>query len=75
MGDLNMFYVFKAKTPLAATYKARRWLLKEMPGSRADYEDEHGNVTDDKWLRVIGELDYKVHPAKWPYKHGKPAKL
>jgi hypothetical protein len=58
-----MFDVFKGKTALAAINRARESLLASTEGSRGEYEEEHGKVSDEEFLRVLAKGGFIIKSA------------
>jgi hypothetical protein len=58
------FKIFKGKTPNKAAKKAQKWLLADTRHSRADYEEEHGKITDEQFLEQLDKgCGFRVVPA------------
>jgi hypothetical protein len=65
-GDQTTSYaIFKGKTALAATHRAEEWVLWSSPDSRGEYEEKHGAVSDDDWLKEMGRCGFTIAPAKF----------
>lgn len=56
--------IFRGKTERSAMIKAEDYLLGYMPTSREEYEEEHGKVSDQKWIEVMAENGFAITPAK-----------
>ena len=56
--------IFRGKTERSAMIKAEDYLIGYMPTSREEYEEEHGKVTDKKWIKVLAKNGFTITPAE-----------
>jgi hypothetical protein len=57
--------IFTGKTQLAATHRAQESLIDSTPGSREEWEEEHGPVKDDAhWLEIMDDCGFIIAAAK-----------
>ena len=59
-----VFEIFTGKTALAAANRARESLLASTVSSRGDYEEEHGAVSDEKFLKILKKGGFVIKSAK-----------
>jgi len=58
------YQIFTGRTQLAAINRATIDLLENSVDSRAEYEEEHGKVDDEEWLKLMEEAGFTIAPAK-----------
>jgi hypothetical protein len=56
--------IFRGRTERSAMVKAEDYMLCLMPTSREEYEEEHGKVSDKKWIEVMSKNGFMITPAK-----------
>jgi hypothetical protein len=54
----------QGKTERSAITKAEDYLIGYMPISREEYEEEHGKVSDKKWIKVLAKNGFTITPAE-----------
>jgi hypothetical protein len=59
------YVIFKGRPERSAANRARDYLLDSLPGSRADYEAEHGSeVSDKKWIKALAKEGFTITLAE-----------
>jgi hypothetical protein len=61
----SAYEIFTGKTQLAATHRAQESLIDSTPGSREEWEEEHGPVKDDAhWLEIMEDNGFIIAAAE-----------
>jgi hypothetical protein len=56
----NKYSIFRGRTARSALNRAKERLVDETTFSRAEYEEEHGAVSDDKWLEELDRSGFAI---------------